>query len=339
VLLGVELFFSGEGRFLIWSAPILMLAALTRFPAALMFLVLVGYDVMARRGVTALTRPFVISTVLAGVVALPCLTWMAWAFGNPLHAWQASGFMMPSLSGAARLRGLLMWAHWLLYSPGWVLCGLAAVASVTLLSRSSQNAPNIIPAPGVLIGLWIAIVTAYFCLTVRPLFDRYMFLALPPLFMLIGEALVTISAMLGGRRQRVRLALLVVSGLVASLALWRDADRGIRHSRASYAVLRDVGEWLKDTTGRDALVMSQSVAQITYYSDRAGVPLAESPEATRAFLRESEDHYLVISSYEKKPPWLVALVNDRELRAVGSFSQESAEGVILRAAATRAVAR
>lgn len=331
-LLGVELFLSRNPRRVVWSVPALVLAALTRYPAALMCLVLVVYDVSARHGAIVRSRAFVISMLLGGLAATPYLIWAGGAYGTPLYAWQAWRFMMPSMSGSARLRGLLFLVHVMRNTLGWVLCGLAVAGVATVSSRAVDHGRKAIPAHGVLIALWVGIVSAYFCLTVRPLFDRYFFLMLPPLFMLVGVALVTVATLLGWRRPRVQLALLVASGIVASLMLWRDADRQIRQGRTSYAVLRDVGEWLQATTGSDARVMSQSVAQITYYSDRAGVPLAESPEAARAFLRGSDAHYLVISNCEVAPPWLATLESDGALRTVAPFSDGPAQAVILHAA-------
>jgi hypothetical protein len=115
----------------------------------------------------------------------------------------------------------------------------------------------------------------------------------------------------------------------------RDADRAIRGRMSSYAVLQEVGEWLKETTAPDARIMSQSVAQLTYYSERAGVQLAPSREAALSFLQASKMHYLVLSDYELKPDWLLRFApRGAGFQVLTVFQGADAEAEVLRANTT-----
>jgi hypothetical protein len=331
-LLATELFLSGKRRRVLLSVPVIAVATLLRFPAALTLAVLVPYDALALRGRTLRSRPFLISLAIGGLIAVPYLIWAAATYGDPSHAWKASRYLMPALGPLARLEGLGFCFAWLWASLGWILCGLVLGGGVLLAIRSPTIASEASPAkPGLLLALWAGIPTAYFGLFVRPVQDRYLITAIPALFILTGHAIIAGGHLLARGRPKVGRAVSLAAAVAAAVFLLRDADTSIRSKVDSYSGLREAGRWLKENSEADARVMSLSVAQLTYYSERAGVPLAPGPEAAALFLREKGERYLVLSRYEGNPPWLQQLRSSGlHLLPLANFPPQKPEATVFR---------
>ena len=81
--------------------------------------------------------------------------------------------------------------------------------------------------------------------------------------------------------------------------------------------------------------MSMSVPQLTYYSERPTVGLGNDREAVLRFAREPGERFLVLSPYERHPPWVEGLIgSDVGLRPVARFPAGRPEVVVYRWGAT-----
>ncbi len=81
----------------------------------------------------------------------------------------------------------------------------------------------------------------------------------------------------------------------------------------SYGELRRAGLWLKSRNDQSAIVLSQSVAQLTYYSEMSGASLPQQLESLPGLMENSKLKYVVISGLEAHPDW----INDQDTQATG----------------------
>ena len=223
-------------------------------------------------------------------------------------ALRATAYLMPAMDIPARLSGLVWYVSWARGTLGLPLsmaagaAVLVSVASVALGRRFRGRADTTRVDLSILI--WMAVPVAYFGLFVRPLQDRHMLLALPPLFLATGRLLAWLAE---DRAKLVRgpVGVLAVAGLIVSAGpLLAMTDRTIRGKLQSFAPLREAAVWLTPRLSANSVVLSESVAQLTYYTSRAINLLPETPAEFDALRATGRVDFVVLTRYEAHPAWI-----------------------------------
>lgn len=141
--------------------------------------------------------------------------------------------------------------------------------------------------PLLLQGLWIT-----------HLEDRYLYGSLAPACLLMASAYWHLTRFSPSRPRE------IVLGTTATclLCIWglmlQHSTTLIIQKRASYEELRVAGEWLKSQKDPGAMVLSQSVAQVTYYSEMPGAPIPQLQEEFLTLMMSSKAKYAVITGLE-----------------------------------------
>ena len=328
-LLGLYLFLLKRPLTTILSVPVLVLAVFTRFPAALMLVALALY-VAVSEGIAALRRrEYWLAAVLGMLVALPFGVHSFITYGDPLQAWKASRYLMPDMDLTERLQGLWQHVSWMGESFGWVLTALWVGGVLLLLARtvgwrSPVPADRTIPRREVLVILWLMVPMLYFGLMVRwgGASDRYLILSLPPAFLAAGYCTVRVGRLAARVHEgAVAVVMLLVVGL-GTMRFLPDADNGIRSRATSYDGLREAGLWIRERTGPEDTVLSRSVAQLTYYSERRGESIPDERPAFDAMMAAHKPRYVVVSRYEVHPKWIQGTnFESLGLRAIEEFPE------------------
>jgi 4-amino-4-deoxy-L-arabinose transferase-like glycosyltransferase len=330
-LLGMDLLLSGRPRRVLLAVPLLVVGALTRFPAALLGVVVLAYAVLVERGKLARSRPFLGSVALGVLCGMPYLAW-AWAtHGDPLFAYKASSFHMPSLGLGDGLEGLRYYLA-LVYQTMGPVIGAVLVVGVVRSLRFVLTPRRVLLegdrelAAGLLLFLWMATPVLYFSFFLRPLDDRFTILALPPALIVTGEATVWLAGLIARGRPRLAAAVALLAGAAAALFLLGPADRLIRYKVGTYGSTRDAGLWIKAHSKPGARIMTSAAPQITYYAERATAPIPADPVAFASALRaEERPQYVVLSRHEGIADWLTfrATLKAVGLRLAASFPEGS----------------
>ena len=321
-LLGVDLYLANTRRSVWLVGPVLAVAALLRFPAALMFLAVGIHAVFARRHEQ---KVLWLSGVLAVVVVAPYLLWSAHRYGDALHAWRSSAFIMPRLAFGARLGGLGQYLSWMGASLGIPLTvalvlGVLRPLAAFVGPSTSVGRANSMSTAAILAAAWLAVPLLYFGLSVRPILDRYVILVLPPVFLLIARGLTWAFALAPQRWGRGTEFAALALVLAAALALARDAERAVRDKLTSFAELRDAGNWVKQHAIADAVLVTTSPPQLTYYAERATYAVPDDATAFARLRAEHQPRYLIVSRYQETPAWLGAAdLNALGARVVATF--------------------
>jgi hypothetical protein len=299
------------GRFSAATAALaLSLAVFVRYPSGLMFVVM-GAHIVRTEGLSALrNRQNALAMGVALVVAFPFLLNSYKTWGDPFGALKASAYLMPAMDITTRLSGLAWYGNWARAALGLPLSTVAgagvlvSVISVTLGRRLARLADT--RSADLLVLLWIAVPVVYFGLFVRPGQDRdrYVLLALPPLFLATGRLLAWLAEGLA-KLTRAPVGVAVVAAMVVSAGpLLATTDRNIRGRRQSFAPLRDAAVWLTPRLSTHSVVLSKSVAQLTYYTSHAIIDLPETPAEFDALRAAGRVDFVVITQYEAHPAWI-----------------------------------
>ena len=87
----------------------------------------------------------------------------------------------------------------------------------------------------------------------------------------------------------------------------------------SYQEVKFAGEWIRDNSELDDIVISHSHPQITYYSERSNYPSGldyrrDIPVGTRdefiEFVIKERPKYLIISVFERHTDWIYPFPNE-----------------------------
>ena len=97
--------------------------------------------------------------------------------------------------------------------------------------------------------------------------------------------------------------------------LW--ANQLIENKKASYYELKPVGEWIRENSNLDAMTITNSFPQISYYSERRvatfedcyNSPEAHTPACTQeefnSFIEDVKPRFMVLSVFQSHEDWML----------------------------------
>jgi hypothetical protein len=163
--------------------------------------------------------------------------------------------------------------------------------------------------PGLFSMIVLAIVAAFFVFWIRNAEDRWVFLWLPFIFILIGNALMFIYNF--GKKYSKILSVIVIIGLLA-WGGYMQFSHGKTITEAkidSYLPVKEAALWMKDNSLKSDKIFTFSYPQTAYYSERdvltsndmEGVDDAKKFEE---FVQREKPKYIELSIFENHPAWL-----------------------------------
>ena len=154
--------------------------------------------------------------------------------------------------------------------------------------------------------LILLVVSAFYIFYIRFTDDRWVFLWLPFIFFLIGDALMFIYNKL--KKYNKILAILVFLGLLISGGYMHltHADNVINMKKDSYMPVKLGSLWIKENSEPGDVIMSVSSTQATYYTER-NVTQTNHLEGVEEFeenIINTRPKYIMISIFEPHKPWI-----------------------------------
>lgn len=328
VFLGVLAFylFFTKKRKLMWLVfPILALATMIRFPSFFFFVILAAYILLTEGFAAFKNKDYWISGFLGLLVALPYLIWSQLKFGAPLYAISLAGG--GSLEGVSTSYGVSNTFQYILTFPsylGWILLALFVLGLILTLEVFMGidlvfREKNKRISRKFFLLLWLIIPLIYFGFGVSHYEDRYLFMAFPAIFFIIGLSLTSLKGHFKDNKKWINIAMIIIV-LIGGFQLMSHSDQIIKSRLDSYGPVRDAGIWLNEHTLPGESIMSKSSPQLTYYSSRAVYTISSEEDEFAANLSVINPKYVVVSLFENHPPWALSLDQEKYgLEPVKSF--------------------
>lgn len=300
-LLAMSFYVERGGRFRWLALPGLIAAACIRATDILLLGLVAVHWAAFEAPRSADRRRFCIGATVA--VALAALA--AWILREELLSlWGAWEHMFPRKYWSERWVRFLEHVGWLLSTLGpaqtlLLLLGIALWIAEAVRGWRAQRAAAV---DRILLLGWIAIAFLPFAAFVR-FHDRYLILALPPMFLAVGTAAVEIARRLGGESRRVVFASLAVVTAAAALPMMWDSHRVIHAKTDTFDDLAAAGTWLRARTEPGERIIANCAPQIAYYSERDVGVLPESVKALRE-AKSERVRFAAVSTSEPVPAWL-----------------------------------
>lgn len=152
--------------------------------------------------------------------------------------------------------------------------------------------------------------------------DRYLIHTFPIIFIISSAFIMVIYNFIKKHNKIIAIIFLVVLlGFNINFQIFSAgyADDLIKSKMYSYLEIKNAGLWLKENTGPNDVIMSQSIHQIEYYSDRR-VEDFRSIEEFEALRQENPNlKYYMVSVIQKSADWSYSYPQENNLTLVQAY--------------------
>ena len=127
------------------------------------------------------------------------------------------------------------------------------------------------------------------------------------------------------------ICLLVFNGFF-QIASTGYADDLIKSKKYSYLEIKNAGEWFKEYTQPNEEIISQSLHQIEYYSERNTIAFPDTEEEFEILRQKNKNlKYYMLSVIQNSPPWSYAYPQNKNLTIINGYftDQTQQQPVIL----------
>ena len=295
---------SRQNKWLYVMGASLGLGFLTRIGGVIPLFIIIAFLLVAEN-LSLLKKYWVISGLIAFATVLPYLVW------NKLHHGAIFAFFPGYFDAAHTAEKLSHPIAWWVFNyfyqyNGLVffllfLLGLISFANLFLGADILIKNKDTHLRKDLFLLLSIVLPVVFFVFIERNAEDRWIFAMVPAIFIVVSKGLGYVQDFLA--KYNKPLAACVVMALLAIGAYWElsQAEASIKFKKDSYAPVKYAGLWMKEHSSKGDVIFTNSVPQMSYYSERKinSVPGASTFEQDVARLKPK---YLVLSLFDASVP-------------------------------------
>ncbi|HEY1265816.1 MAG TPA: glycosyltransferase family 39 protein [Candidatus Binatia bacterium] len=301
--------YGGGSKYTAWAvAPLIVIGTAMRFTAVLFFAV-VGLFLFGLQGTRILKkREWQVSAGLAFVTLLPLMLYYWIEDRNPLYPFFYERVLrVPGATGNSFGK---VFSEYIQYFPNYTniavtvvfIAGMVVAAVYLLRCFATVRADRAGQAYALLL-LWIAIPLLFFGFFVDHFEDRFLSMIFPAVFLLTGAAIDAGYNFLKRYSFSMAAAAVTLFLLYAAVSMALRSDAVIADNLNSFAAIQNAGLWIKAHSQPGDSVITSSVPQNTYYSERRSYAIPQQQEEFERRVAEHKPKYLVLSLWEQSPYW------------------------------------
>jgi 4-amino-4-deoxy-L-arabinose transferase-like glycosyltransferase len=277
--------------FLVRTQTVLLIAALL-----LLYLIIKGKEILQHK-----------KLIFGAIIAVIALALFLLTIGKSLFM---KFFISPNLSWPvawntfsfvpAYLNSLLL----VIFLFGLALFLVRIVISFDLIKTNKESKSDLFLL--IVLIIWFG----FFAFYIRAAEDRWLLLVSLPVFIIISKGLMTIYNFIRKYSKAAAVILIILLLGIGSYFELQNADTIVRSKIDSYMPVKEAGLWLKDNSAKGDIIISASLPQMTYYSERKieDFYVNGSNENESAFndkISMLKPRYLVVSLFEPgfTPKW------------------------------------
>lgn len=151
----------------------------------------------------------------------------------------------------------------------------------------------------------LSVAAAFYIFYIRGVEDRWVFLWLPFIFMMIGNALMSIYNF--GKKYSKIISIILVIGLLAwgGYAQLNHGKTLIDNKEETYLPVKQAALWMKERSQPSDIIFSISYPQTTYYAEREVFLYSEVKDADEftRLVKEKKPKFIEMSAFEIHPDW------------------------------------
>lgn len=184
-----------------------------------------------------------------------------------------------------------------------VILGLKFLLYLDLLAKDKQKCLE----PNLFCILALVFISAFYIFYIRNTDDRWVFLWLPFIFLLVAQPLTLIYEKVSKKQKFIAGAIVILLLGLCVYAQFSHANTIIELKKDSYYPVKNAALWIKANSDKDDKVFSISYTQAVYYSERnvSTFSGAQSANDLDKMILEHKPRYIMISFFERHPTWLI----------------------------------
>jgi len=295
-----------------WAVvPVIVLGAMLRFTTAIFLAIVVLFLLVVTGPAVLRAREWQVSLALGALTSLPLLLYFASLYGNPLHPFVSHMVLRGPLAiGAPAPPPAEVSLEYVRHFPRYThplvvvvfLAGLVQAVAVTALHVRRLRQHRV--AQGyVLLLLWIVVPFVFFGFFVNTFQDRFLLMIFPAVFLLTATGLDAAYVQLERLSPVVAIAAVAAVVGYGGYQMAVSTDAIVRQQLTSYDGIRDAGAWIRGHSRPGDTIISSSVTQNTYYSERATFGYPDRASDFADLLKDKAPRYMVLSRWERSPEW------------------------------------
>ncbi|PIN94014.1 hypothetical protein COU54_00585 [Candidatus Pacearchaeota archaeon CG10_big_fil_rev_8_21_14_0_10_31_24] len=242
------------------------------------------------------------------LILIPQGIYSHFIFGNSLALFTDTGYADEFLEGKPIGWYVLNFAYDLSENVLFILFLIGAILALKfsiyfdVIWKDKQKALD----AGMFSILTFIIVALFYIFYIRGAEDRWVFLWLPFMFFMAGEALELIYNEV--KKYSKPLGIIVILGLLLFIGYsqFNHASSVIHGKQSSYSQVKDSGLWIKANSDVDDMVITQSQTQIAYYAERSIDHWSHfnGPEEFSEYVNNEKPKFFTLAVFESHPPWV-----------------------------------
>ena len=317
-------FVQGNKKYVWLIGPLIILAFMTRLSSALFGFIILAFLILVYKLDFLKEKKLWIAAVLGLIILTPFLVWgnsefgsttaflsgshvtnpgsdydrapgwhiatqvLPWLFAKPYGQWS-----ILSLNGFIAVTSFLLFVIYFL-----VIVGILALSFDYLIKKGKEYKNK----ADLLIILWILVYLIYFIFLERDAEDRWLMPMAFALFVILSKAIFFIKKQIKNSSAAKAFIIVVILGLF--FLQLSTADDLIVSRISSYGPVKDSALWVKERTGNNDTIMSQSFTQFAYYSERRTLGYGgDDVSYFENVLLTYKPKYAVASIFEAHPEW------------------------------------
>ncbi|MFQ6073190.1 MAG: ArnT family glycosyltransferase, partial [Methanosarcinales archaeon] len=288
--------------FLYISGVLLGISYLTRYSTPILLLILFLYVILSRKSLDWIKKKEIWLALLCFIMIIaPYEMWKAQLTGKPF------GFFQSFLGGWAGGYAIFPWymfGKWLFFESDYfnrslLIFGILAVLGIFITGMRffDKNTKE-----DLLLLIWFFL--PFIVASLHPHKEsRYLLFIVPALVIMTSNAILLLGNLIARHAEYPKYGLLIaiLFSLMCSYQTALPATDYFKYAGSSWVQLKNAGEFIDKNTPKDTKIISESVPQLYYYSDRIIVPFPKNKtELLRKSLEKNID--LIVLTPERMTP-------------------------------------
>lgn len=157
--------------------------------------------------------------------------------------------------------------------------------------------------------------------------DRYSINMFPAFFIMIGVFVIGIFNFLKNKKLiSLAFIFLVIVLCFFAYASIKFSDNSIKNKITSYSQVKDAGLWFKENSELSDVMVTVSVSQVKYYSDREIIKIPDTKEEFETeTIPKKHPKYFMLSGFEQGPEWSRSYPEEKNLSLANVFFIDAAK--------------
>lgn len=150
--------------------------------------------------------------------------------------------------------------------------------------------------------------------------DRYLLTMFPAIYIISSAFLIFIYDYLA-KMKLAAIGIIILILVLGGITYFQiqSADSLIKQKLHSYEQIKDAGLWIKQNSEPNDSVISSSLPQMTYYSDRKVYSFLDNQSAFEEEMKKVRPVYFTASLFEKAPNWSYSFPQEKNLTPVMGY--------------------